>query len=79
LGWLWVSICGIGVLFVSLLHNAPWWLSLLRAAGVMLILGFLVWTLSDNLVRGLLESQVASASKFPDSSASSHSTHDLNA
>jgi hypothetical protein len=78
-GWLWASLSGVGVLLISLLNHAPWWLSLLRAIGAMLILGFLVWYLSDTLIRGLLESRVAAHNGALASPEPPQSTHDLSA
>lgn len=79
LGWLWISLSGVLVLVVSLLNHAPWLLALARTAGVMLILGFLVWYLSDNLVRALLEAQIALQKRQVTSSEPPQSTREINA
>ncbi len=79
LGWLWVSLSGVLVLVISLLNHAPWLLALARTAGVMLILGFLVWYLSDNLVRALLEAQIALQKRQVTPSEPPQSTREINA
>lgn len=79
LGWLWISLSGGIVLIVSMLNHTPWLLAFARAVGVMVILGFLVWYLSDSLMRALLEARVAAQKHRVPLSEPPSSTREINA
>ena len=79
LGWLWISLSGGIVLIVSLLNHTPWLLAFARAVGVMVILGFLIWYLSDNLMRALLETRVPAQKHQAPLPEPPSSTRELNA